>query len=231
MGRAGTMQSAFLQRRAQIETWTSLSTATATLLAISMIGTQTAAATARYGFSFADAYQLGGFALTTLAGAFARPQVQDSTTGLLSDYAAFVGQIACEPLTTTPDAHAFEAHGPPNASTKATRGHGFRARNQGLANIATAFGFRADEMSGSPECRPFQDEGSPGGDAHGNRFQSNTQFASLVGAFGGGVGVIGIADRVTAPSTNPAGGGVLYAEAGALKWRGSAGTVTTVAPA
>lgn len=43
-------------------------------------------------------------------------------------------------------------------------------------------------------------------------------------------GVIGIANG-TAPTTSPAGGGQLYADAGALKWRGSSGTVTTIAPA
>jgi len=50
-------------------------------------------------------------------------------------------------------------------------------------------------------------------------------------SFGGGVGVVGIANATTAPTTNPSGGGVLYAEAGALKWRGSAGTITTIAAA
>jgi len=80
---------------------------------------------------------------------------------------------------------------------------------------------------------PFSDTGSTAvaGDNHGNRFRWNTQFASNVGAFGTGDGVIGIANATTVPSTNPAGGGVLYAEAGALKWRGSAGTVTTIAAA
>ncbi|CAL9665083.1 hypothetical protein SUDANB1_07170 [Streptomyces sp. enrichment culture] len=48
---------------------------------------------------------------------------------------------------------------------------------------------------------------------------------------GGGVGVIGLANAGTAPGSNPTGGGVLYAEGGALKWRGSSGTVTTIAPA
>jgi hypothetical protein len=42
---------------------------------------------------------------------------------------------------------------------------------------------------------------------------------------------MGIANAGTVPTTNPAGGGVLYAQAGALKWRGSAGTVTTIAAA
>jgi len=49
--------------------------------------------------------------------------------------------------------------------------------------------------------------------------------------FGGGAKVIGIANRTTAPSSNPSGGGVLYVESGALKYRGSSGTVTTIAVA
>jgi hypothetical protein len=49
--------------------------------------------------------------------------------------------------------------------------------------------------------------------------------------YGSGTGVLGIANAGVAPTTNPAGGGVLYSEGGALKWRGSAGTVTTIANA
>lgn len=48
---------------------------------------------------------------------------------------------------------------------------------------------------------------------------------------GSGVGVIGIANATTVPSINPTGGGVLYVEGGALKYRGSSGTVTVIAPA
>lgn len=50
-------------------------------------------------------------------------------------------------------------------------------------------------------------------------------------SYGSGVGVIAIANATTVPSTNPTGGGVLYVEGGALKYRGSSGTVTTIAPA
>jgi len=35
----------------------------------------------------------------------------------------------------------------------------------------------------------------------------------------------------TAPTSNPANGGYLYVEAGAIKWRGSSGTVTTIGAA
>jgi hypothetical protein len=54
---------------------------------------------------------------------------------------------------------------------------------------------------------------------------------SVIDQFGGGFKVIGISNATTVPSTNPSGGGVLYVEAGALKYRGSSGTITTIAPA
>lgn len=47
----------------------------------------------------------------------------------------------------------------------------------------------------------------------------------------GGSGVIAVANVTTAPSSTPSGGGVFYVEAGALKYKGSSGTVTTIAPA
>jgi hypothetical protein len=45
--------------------------------------------------------------------------------------------------------------------------------------------------------------------------------------FGSGVGVFAMADG-TAPSGTPTGGGVIYVESGALKYKGSSGTVTTL---
>jgi hypothetical protein len=51
------------------------------------------------------------------------------------------------------------------------------------------------------------------------------------GSFGSGSKVIFIGNATTAPTTDPTGGGILYCEGGALKFRGSSGTVTTIAPA
>lgn len=59
----------------------------------------------------------------------------------------------------------------------------------------------------------------------------NLQLLSGTVSVGGGKGVIGIANADTVPGSNPTGGGVLYAEGGALKWRGSGGLVTTIAAA
>jgi hypothetical protein len=43
--------------------------------------------------------------------------------------------------------------------------------------------------------------------------------------FGGGSGVIGLQNAVTVPTSNPTGGGILYAEGGDLKWRKPDGTI------
>lgn len=51
------------------------------------------------------------------------------------------------------------------------------------------------------------------------------------GSFGAGTGVTFLANATLTPSSNPTGGGILYAEAGSLKYRGSSGTVTTLAAA
>lgn len=59
----------------------------------------------------------------------------------------------------------------------------------------------------------------------------NMLLGSSFTGFGGGNGVFAIADATTVPSTNPSGGGVLYIQSGALKYRGSGGTITTLAVA
>jgi hypothetical protein len=65
-----------------------------------------------------------------------------------------------------------------------------------------------------------------------NTLQLNGRVGLGGSSFGGGVGsLMFIANAGTVPSTNPAGGGILYTEAGALKYRGSSGTVTTIANA
>jgi hypothetical protein len=55
--------------------------------------------------------------------------------------------------------------------------------------------------------------------------------ASQFGKFGEGEDVIVIANASVAPTVNLAGAGILYVEDGALKYLGSKGTVTTIAPA
>jgi hypothetical protein len=59
----------------------------------------------------------------------------------------------------------------------------------------------------------------------------NVGLFAASGSFGGGGGVLSIANAGTVPTSNPTGGGILYVEAGALKYRGSSGTITTIANA
>jgi hypothetical protein len=59
----------------------------------------------------------------------------------------------------------------------------------------------------------------------------NTFMLASSGSYGSGSGVLFLGNATTVPTTNPTGGGILYVEAGALKYRGSSGTVTTIANA
>ena len=60
---------------------------------------------------------------------------------------------------------------------------------------------------------------------------TNIQLCGVSASFGGGTGVVGVTNATAVPTTNPSGGGILYADSGAGKWRGSSGTLTTFGPA
>jgi hypothetical protein len=66
------------------------------------------------------------------------------------------------------------------------------------------------------------------GTARSVNFVSPANFGFNGTSFGSGTGVVFIANG-TAPSGTPTGGGILYVESGALKFKGSSGTVTTLA--
>ncbi len=67
----------------------------------------------------------------------------------------------------------------------------------------------------------------------GSRVAADRQSLCLgnYGEVGTGRGVFALSNASVVPTTNPTGGGVLFAEGGALKWRGSSGTVSTIAAA
>lgn len=87
----------------------------------------------------------------------------------------------------------------------------------GVANFGAAAGGKASLSSGSVV---FMAENGNG-----------ALFAAGGTTYGSGAKVLFVANATTVPTSNPTGGGILYAEAGALKWRGSGGTITVVAPA
>ena len=60
------------------------------------------------------------------------------------------------------------------------------------------------------------------------RSDGNIRIGTASQSFGSGVGVIFIANATTAPTGTPTAGGILYTESGALKYKGSSGTVTTL---
>jgi hypothetical protein len=81
--------------------------------------------------------------------------------------------------------------------------------------------FRADASGGAARIVANQDGATLGGNI----------ALGVTTSFGGGSRVVAIREADTVPTTNPTGGGILYVEAGALKYRGTSGTVTTIANA
>lgn len=65
----------------------------------------------------------------------------------------------------------------------------------------------------------------------GVTLSTTTSLSLGTPSLGGGAGVISIANATTAPTTDPTGGGILYCSGGALVFRGSSGTITTIAAA
>jgi hypothetical protein len=99
-----------------------------------------------------------------------------------------------------------------------------------FASLPVLYGLYLSPLTKGTARRPIYDA-SPPASGHHNLLASTLQLFSTTVAFGGGVGVLGVANATTTPTSTPAGGGVLYASGGALRWRGSAGTDTLVAAA
>lgn len=68
-------------------------------------------------------------------------------------------------------------------------------------------------------------------DASGSLIDGNITMFALAGSYGGGSKVLFMHNAATDPTTNPTAGGILYTSGGALKYRGSSGTVTTLGAA
>lgn len=124
-----------------------------------------------------------------------------------------------------------------------TNAQAFRVAN--TFTSATNFeAFTVDWQTTSNVCRVGTIKGSGGGTARALSlitdatvravFEAttyNTTLLAAAGSYGSGSGVLFLGNATTAPTTDPTGGGILYVEAGALKYRGSSGTVTTIANA
>jgi len=105
-----------------------------------------------------------------------------------------------------------------------------------LVGTTSDAGYRIDALigAGSGSVVRFGQSGV----SNGYTITSNGSALTHDWANGGSVamtlnstGTLFIANASTVPSSNPSGGGLLYVEGGALKYRGSSGTVTTIANA
>jgi hypothetical protein len=110
---------------------------------------------------------------------------------------------------------------------------GYRALADGAGG--TAIGSGASAGAAGAVAIGRDSGGTPAATTTENTVALGTALHSLLvgggAGLGSGAGVVSIHDASTAPTTNPTSGGILYCEGGSLKWRGSSGTVTTLAAA
>lgn len=171
----------------------------------------------------------------------------DTTNSRVNDVGGVLW-VGPNPSTTNPDSHAasFIIAGDPTGTASAgelfsitnTSGTAASIGQFAFANynisvtekrVSSILGFTESSKDSGAMAVYTWNAGTP---AEVTRFTHDKNLGlNTPSAFGGGSGVLGIANAATNPSTNPSGGGVLYCDAGALKYRGSGGTVTTVAPA
>jgi hypothetical protein len=95
-----------------------------------------------------------------------------------------------------------------------------------LASVGPTGGLNASSGLSTPNV-----QGTDGLTAINLAGGRSIQIGAGPNSLGGGTGVIGITNSTAVPTSNPTGGGILYVENGALKYRGSSGTVTVIAPA
>lgn len=96
----------------------------------------------------------------------------------------------------------------------------------GIFQIGSGFDTSMRRSANGLELRTFTN----GNLVFGVATSNNASFFDAAPGYNSGQNVIAVKNRAAAPTGNYATGGYLYAEGGALMWRGSSGTVTTVAP-
>jgi hypothetical protein len=147
----------------------------------------------------------------------------------------YTGVDPASPINTTTNAsqfagNLFQVGAPTGTASTVTNGYGVNITGPtidvtGVMTNYYAFYASAPTVTGTLTNRwgvYIADSLSP------NYFAGNV----LVGGTSSpGQGVVYMANAAVVPASNPTGGGVLYVEGGALKYRGSGGTVTTIANA
>jgi hypothetical protein len=121
--------------------------------------------------------------------------------------------------------HNYPGSSDPNASALSLRANGTGTSAQGIY-------FDAEDGGTTGNLMKIRNNGidqfimAPNGGLYTG---SNIQVGSTTQDFGAGSVVIGLKDAVTAPTTNPTGGIIIYSEGSVLKYRNASGSVFNIA--
>lgn len=207
------------------------------LIQAQLQGVQTGNSTLKGGFQFlANPWDLGGYNLTDFYGAQFTPGLEDPTgSGNCSYHAAMAGIViganALGGSGGLVDMDGFTILSPIDSSLGASliqRAAGLRIRDQGFTATTdfstptpiTALDIEAQSATVANSVRVL-------GTLVTSIHQPSLQLFGTTKAFGGGVGVLGITNATTNPTSNPSGGVVAWVAAatGHFNMRGAAGQI------
>jgi len=145
-----------------------------------------------------------------------------STTALL--------KLSTDTILSRPAAANFQ-FGAADAASPVAQTISFQSVSSGTSNTAGVnTTVKASRGTGTGAGGNIDFQVAPAGSS-GTTQNTYASVMTLCAALNGGTGVVFIGNAGAAPSSNPTGGGILYVESGALKYRGSSGTVTTIGAA
>jgi hypothetical protein len=181
----------------------------------------------------------GEFAVTSTTTSNAPFQMNAGLSGATTAYASLIQSTIASSVTADVSGYRTAMSTAAAAFTLTTLRH-FAAGNTTIGStsaITNQIGFYAAGLSGATSNYGFYgDVASATG--RWNLYMSGTAANHLAGNLCVGTTAIATsADKAihmgngTAPSANIASGGILYVESGALKYRGSSGTITTLGAA
>ena len=178
--------------------------------------TATMTTTTAHGLAVGDLVTIAGVAPSGYNGTYLVQSPVTSTTYTVTTSGSNLGASSVSGTTAVPAQASFTAR------SAGTVGLVVKAAASQTANIANF-------QTSSGTVLSIDNTGALNSSANistGANLRVGSQNIGISGS-----GVMALANAGTVPSANATGGGYLYSEGGALKWRGSSGTVTTIANA
>lgn len=159
-------------------------------------------------------------------------KIQDHQVGFLMHFSEVPRLWFGNTLRQTAELHyqgASLGNGEARGELLSIAGQGVNGTSTATSVVGGDVRIRAGDASSAQAIPLDPGEVIIGGGKVGSQTRGNVALHDAPTSWGGMEGGVFVRDVATVPSSDPASGGYLFSQGGALYWRGSAGTVTQIA--